>query len=675
MEMKYGIDGFNLDHPVSPQVHNETTVLPPTVSIQPVVSTEEDDSNNYFEKIDWKTRNAAEIEKELHQQLQESESENLIFLVALEPTGLIHSIEKFQNQILKLQEWSKTCQIRLSSAHHGVDQFEQLNNRLELQSKNSERVQQILESILQSVDRDEIPFQDWEATLQATGEYPASELDGIISKRKELEQTISKYCIELSHSIMATVRGRSSDPSPSSSSSSSPRFSSLRKLSRATSSTYSIDMHLSLDHSQLHQRVLEKHAQDINLMQRLCRCSWEECLDSYTTFASSIYIRHLKVTFQTLKDNLLPKKPLAKLATAPSWDLTHPIHLETSNGTMLLTRGLNHVIQLCRQEQLFLSDFFSLETIQRVETMEKLFLKCLKRLIDFAEQAYMIDPVQFLSMIAQVDVMIQDSADDIFLCSILVRFQLFLKKKTSLFIDQQEKWLLDTASTVDIKQAGVLLPLKKVQTFLARLIDQQQEEEQVSSSSFLHRMIKSVFVWVEKVALTNSKYQNVMKMENYYFLSKSFAMFHQDAYSDQAKELYLENERKYVGWLFESRFCLLTKHFETIQTLLQDTNIPMTEIQYHCPKSTTFDLVEADLKLHLNSHVAAIAKRMQKHLSKELNLAATTCWNSLESLMVETYSTYGIVAFQAYKCELSVTVTDFAATVRLNGTRSFGIEY
>lgn len=100
------------------------------------------------------------------------------------------------------------------------------------------------------------------------------------------------------------------------------------------------------------------------------------------------------------------------------------------------------------------------------------------------------------------------------------------------------------------------------------------------------RILSTTIQWLEKMAVSKIKYAHIVRLENYYFMWKFLHSFPDTmlvTYATQCQTVHEKSLREYAMWCWTSQMASLTHFVEEVETLLQ--SVPMTEIQFHIPKS------------------------------------------------------------------------------------------
>jgi len=237
---------------------------------------------------------------------------------------------------------------------------------------------------------------------------------------------------------------------------------------------------------------------------------------------------------------------------------------------------------------------------------------------------------------------------------ILTIIQKLLRHSWNGFI-QEEITNLFSTKVSNTKQAGILSPFLKFPLFIERiqLILQNQTIMDISC----HKLVQTLFNWLENIAKMDEKYADVVRLENYHYFWKIFSsriepIIYLKEDIEKSQQLYLESMEHYIEWHLRYE-CPQWITFETrLQEQLKISDSP-NEVPFaqDLSKQDLRNLLKNYLsKTKLHNSIKNILLRVKKHLPKNYYLAKEI-WERLTNVFINRYRRFEKLVQDCYISE------------------------
>jgi hypothetical protein len=335
--------------------------------------------------------------------------------------------------------------------------------------------------------------------------------------------------------------------------------------------------------------------------------------------------------------------------------------------------ALDNLVSRLREETVFLQDFFFdpieeqkdedgerrvVETkgdLTRDKMIAAVFENMqeeLTRLVQLGQEA---DPFSSLETL-----LLSEEVLDTYTSYELLDFSLrFLQNTQRLlfnkFVDGQIQWV--QSQKPGAKRAGVLEPIRKLPSFIQRIVDTGRGSNQNrlvnATNTTFQKIISSVFKWLADVATKDEKYTNVVNLENYNFFRCALREINVEALVTQqevADRKYAESMKAYVAWNVTKELETLDAFWSRLDEELQATAADQIMFVDAVNQQKLRALCKTLTEKAMAKNVDGMRKRIQKHLQKNTLLIELT-WENIRSYFLNRYSTFEKLVATCYQNE------------------------
>jgi hypothetical protein len=188
------------------------------------------------------------------------------------------------------------------------------------------------------------------------------------------------------------------------------------------------------------------------------------------------------------------------------------------------------------------------------------------------------------------------------------------------FVGECEGWV--ASQRVNAKQGGVLGPVARLPGFIEKLEAICYPHRSAAADTAYTKLLLAVMRWVQTAAAANTKYQQVVLMENFHFLCNALAsrrprLPQVQASLLRAKQVYYQARQRYTGWSIAYQVPALTSFWNLLFLELKQRRAHPPEV------ALLSGLTKNDLRAVLASHfsvkaleaaVRGMLKRLTRHL-------------------------------------------------------------
>lgn len=333
--------------------------------------------------------------------------------------------------------------------------------------------------------------------------------------------------------------------------------------------------------------------------------------------------------------------------------------------------------------------------------VEKLFKGVDAELLDLVDLASSIDQFSTIRMIIQTKKTHDKFAGQCdYLSGLLIGIQDKLHSNFKNYINEQAQWIESLSSTAKKLQVGI--PIQKFPTFVLQVervieesssgvssrglkkvseaSDSERESSELGNSSnslivrdpiiekSYHRLISSIFKWIEGIASQDPKYQSVVLTTNFFQFWSTFSSLEVDFpgmqdHIQHAYSYYMDHQERYIKWHIEYEMPDVIQFWDLLDNQLaavsSSADIPFTpclsrqDLRLLCSR-------RLDLK-PLTSSISNLYSRVTKHFKLSRDLASRI-WLSTRDHFQARYQRFEQLVTDCYRNEtVSVSSSDVAA--------------
>eukprot|EP00753_Platysulcus_tardus_P012189 PLAT3346.6.p1 GENE.PLAT3346.6~~PLAT3346.6.p1 ORF type:complete len:845 (+),score=500.07 PLAT3346.6:266-2800(+) len=282
-----------------------------------------------------------------------------------------------------------------------------------------------------------------------------------------------------------------------------------------------------------------------------------------------------------------------------------------------------------------------------------------KALVEAADRH---DQISLLSMEMDVEVMVNKYRErSYFLLDVLTELQLLLKLRSNGFMQRQVDWI--SSLRADTKRAGILPPFRKFPTFVDLVEHKVRGRHTESAGTAYQKLVTSMFSWLEALSKTKPKYEDIVRVENYYFFAltaKARGVPALEQYQQRAEERFEECLQSYITWMVSRELPGPIEFVEEVTQLL--ASMKASDVKFHVTEDRLTSVMTT-LSSGLGKAVKEIKNRLQKHLGK--SQLEPVVWERLTVYIIDSYSSLQRLVTTCFNKELPYSVEEVTALLEV----------
>ncbi len=276
----------------------------------------------------------------------------------------------------------------------------------------------------------------------------------------------------------------------------------------------------------------------------------------------------------------------------------------------------------------------------------------LRTLIDFGNK---LDFFYSLHMLVDMEgVLAIAQARSPYLVSMAATLQKHLKLLFNSFIAEEEAWILSTKTAA--KRAGVLEPFLKFPVFVNRMEEVVRGVRSAAADATYYKLSRALFQLLEQVARQDSKYSDVVFMENLHYFWTAFS--HRavpvpalEQSLARALEGFQTHLATYVRWSVSYEMPSVTGFWDRLDAELATTAPEDVAFTAGLSKHDLRALTNGPLvEVELAKSVAQMYARAQKHLPKNLLLLGRV-WKEITAYFCDRFVRFERLVEASYENE------------------------
>jgi len=196
--------------------------------------------------------------------------------------------------------------------------------------------------------------------------------------------------------------------------------------------------------------------------------------------------------------------------------------------------------------------------------------------------------------------------------------------------------------------------------------EETQRNNYYMMDTLLYKVIVNLFKYLERIARTDIKYQNIVMIENLFQFSNSMCRKRLNepgspfnVYVERAMADFTKNASQYFRWLLTRHFRDAMNYFGRIEDMLSKNVASVTEIQYyHCTKEFSENVKLWFSQKSIKNNFDLIAETLTTHL-KDAKVLSIVWLHMLEYFLYE-YRKYATITVQCFPGESLPQLADEA---------------
>eukprot|EP01041_Mallomonas_annulata_P008196 gene8196-16851_t len=261
-----------------------------------------------------------------------------------------------------------------------------------------------------------------------------------------------------------------------------------------------------------------------------------------------------------------------------------------------------------------------------------------------------------------------DNEDGNFIMKMILKLKKVLIEKLDAFVVEQKTWMHH--QRVDPKRAGLLLPVTRFAVCVDQVVEWAGYPATMPNylDSFLGKLGNEILQHVEDIAVTNEKYSDFIRFQNYLFLVESFQCRTTSTATSPALLKVLSvcysrctlAEKNYVTWMLSYEFPKQSELASRMSGLVQ--RVGKDELGLYIQRHDVLVVSSLLETKAMETSVVNLRKRLEKHLSgsasidlQELKLFERV-WSSLNDQVISMVSMLQDTARSVYQIPGGVNI-------------------